>query len=38
MVKLYKIIKGSLVLVDYGVLSQMENYAKQGYIVVKERR
>jgi len=35
-VELYKIIKGRLVLVDYGVVSQMENYAKQGYLVVKQ--
>ena len=34
-VELYKIIDGWIRLVDYGVLSQMENYAKQGYIVVK---
>jgi hypothetical protein len=35
-VELYKIIKGRLVLVDYGVVSQMKSYAKQGYIVVKQ--
>lgn len=35
-VELYKIIKGQLVLVDYGVVSQMESYAKQDYIVVKQ--
>lgn len=34
-VELYKIIKGQLVLVDYGVISKMESYAKQGYITVK---
>lgn len=35
-VELYKIIKDKLVMVDYGVISQMESYAKQGYIVVKQ--
>jgi hypothetical protein len=35
MIKLYKIINGKLVLVDYGVVSKMEEYAKQGYIVIK---
>ncbi len=35
MVKLYKIVNNKLVLVDYGVVSKMEEYAKQGYIVVK---
>lgn len=34
-VELYKIINGNLVLVDYGVLSKMDSYAKQGYIVVR---
>jgi len=33
-VELYKIINGELRLVDYGVESQMENYAAQGYIVI----
>lgn len=35
-VELYKIVKGQLVLVDCGVPAQMESYAKQGYIVVKQ--
>lgn len=35
MIKLYKIINGKLALVDYGVVSKMEEYAKQGYIVIK---
>ena len=35
-VELYKVIKGQLVLVDYGVPSQMESYAKQGFIVVNQ--
>lgn len=34
-VELYKIIKGKLVFVDYGVLSQMESYAGLGYVVVR---
>ena len=37
MVKLYKIVNGELRLVDYGVLSQMEAYAAQGYIVIVEK-
>ena len=36
MVKLYKIVSCELVLVGYGVVSKMEEYAKRGYIVVKE--
>ena len=35
MVKLYKIVNNKLVLVDYGVVSKMECYSEQGYIVVK---
>ena len=34
MVKLYKIINGNLVFVDYGVKSQVDNYAKQNYIIM----
>lgn len=34
-VELYKIIDNKLVLVDYGVISQMASYAAQGYIVVR---
>lgn len=33
-VELYRIINGELVLVDYGVLSKIESYVKQEYIVV----
>ena len=36
-VKLYKIVDGKLRLVDYGVPSQMEVYAAQGYIVIMEK-
>lgn len=35
MVELYKIIDNKLVLVDYGVISQMEIYARLGYVVVR---
>lgn len=34
-IELYKIINGNLELVDYGVISKMDSYAKQGYIVVR---
>lgn len=33
-VKLYKIVDGELRLVDYGIPSQMEMYAAQGYVVI----
>lgn len=36
-VELYKIIDGKLRLVDYGVISKMESYSQQGYIVIIER-
>ena len=36
-VKLYKIVNGELRLVDYGVPSQMETYAAQGYVVIMEK-
>lgn len=36
-VKLYRIEGGELKFVDYGVLSQMEAYAAQGYIVIMEK-
>jgi hypothetical protein len=32
-IKLYKIIDGKIVLSDYGVLSKIDCYTKQGYIV-----
>ena len=32
-IELYKIINGDLVLVDYGVESQIDSYTAQGYIV-----
>jgi hypothetical protein len=35
-VKLYKIISGKLRLVDYGVSSKMEDYARQGYVAIIE--
>lgn len=35
-INLYKVIKGELVLVDYGVKSQTDSYIEQGYIVVTE--
>ena len=33
MVKLFKVIKGKLELVDYGIASMVEKYTKDGYIV-----
>jgi len=35
-INLYKIVKGELVLVDYGVESQIDSYVEQGYIVMNE--
>ena len=32
-IELYKIINNELVLVDYGVESQIDSYTTQGYIV-----
>ena len=37
-INLYRFIKGKLVLVDYGVKSQIDSYVKQGYIVITEFR
>lgn len=37
MVKLYRIEGGELRLKDYGVQSQAESYAAQGYIVIVEK-
>ena len=34
MVKLYKIVKGEMKLMDRGIEAQAESYIKQGYIVV----
>lgn len=33
-VELYRIVNDDLVLVDYGVLAKVVDYAKQGYIIV----
>lgn len=35
-INLYKFIKGRLVLIDYGIKSQIESYTEQGYIVMAE--
>ena len=36
-VKLYKFKNGNWVFVDYGVLSQLEAYGRQGYVVELEK-
>lgn len=35
-INLYKFIKDRLVLIDYGIKSQIDSYVKQGYIVIIE--
>lgn len=38
MIKLYKIVDGEIVLVDYGVPARAEIYAELGYIVEYSKR